>query len=46
MEMRQCDWTAWSLSNAKQITFFNPFAPVQKRNEAISKAKAELLKSK
>jgi hypothetical protein len=41
-ELRWCDWTAWSLSNAKQIPFYNPFAPVDQRDEAIAKAKALL----
>ena len=43
-EIRQCDWIAWSLSNSKQIPFFNPFALVEKRDEAIKDAKEELLK--
>jgi hypothetical protein len=46
VDIRQCDWIAWSLSNSKQISFFNPFAPVETRDEAIKNAKADLLKSK
>ena len=46
IEVRQCDWIAWLLSNAKQIPFFNPFAPVEKRDEEIAKAKAALEKWK
>jgi hypothetical protein len=41
-ELRWCDWIAWSLANAKQIPLFNPFAPVEKRDEAIAQAKALL----
>jgi hypothetical protein len=41
-ELRWCDWIAWCLSNAKQIPFFNPFAPVEKRDEEIASAKALL----
>lgn len=41
-ELRWCDWTAWCLSNAKQIPFFNPFAPVGQRDEEIASAKALL----
>ena len=44
VEMRRCDWVAWSLSKSKQISFFNPFAPIEKRDEAIKNSKAELLK--
>lgn len=40
VEIRHCDWIAWSLSNAKRIPFFNPFEPVEKRDEAIKNAKA------
>jgi hypothetical protein len=39
VEIRWCDWVAFSLSNGKHIPFFNPFAPVEKRDEAIEKAK-------
>lgn len=38
-ELRWCDWIAWSLANAKQIPLFNPFAPIEKRDEAIQNAK-------
>ncbi len=41
-ELRWCDWIAFSLSNGKSIPFFNPFAPIEKRDEAIEKAKARL----
>jgi hypothetical protein len=41
-ELRWCDWIAWSLANAKQIPLFNPFAPIEKRDEAIQKAKGLL----
>jgi hypothetical protein len=44
IEIRWCDWIAWSLSNSKQIPFFNPFAPIEMRDEAIKRAEAELLK--
>lgn len=44
VEVRQCDWIAWSLSNAKRIPFFNPFAPVEKRDQAIANAQAVLEK--
>jgi hypothetical protein len=46
VEIRQCDWIAWSLSNSKRIPFFNPFAALEKRDEAIKNAEADLLKSK
>ena len=42
VELRWCDWIAWSLSNGKHIPFFNPFAPIEKRDEAIQKAKGLL----
>jgi hypothetical protein len=45
VDVRQCDWIAFSLSNAKRIPFFNPFASVEKRDEAIKNAKAALSKS-
>jgi hypothetical protein len=41
-ELRWCDWIACSLSNAKQIPLFNPFAPLEKRDEAIEQARALL----
>lgn len=41
-EMRWCDWIAFSLSNNKQIPFFNPFAPVEKRDAAIAEARKML----
>jgi hypothetical protein len=45
-DLRQCDWIAFSLSNAKQIPVFNPFAPTEKRDAAIQTAKTVLLSSK
>lgn len=45
-EIRRCDWVAWSLSKSKQIPFFNPFAPIEKRDEAIDLAKANLVITK
>ena len=41
-ELRWCDWVAFSLSIGKHIPFFNPFALVAERNEAIEKAKTLL----
>jgi hypothetical protein len=38
------DW-AWSLSNAKRIPLFNPFAPVEKRDQSIQNAKAWLARN-
>lgn len=46
VEVRRCDWVAWKLSSSKQIPFFNPFAPVEKRDEAIKNAETDLLNSK
>jgi hypothetical protein len=46
VEIRKCDWIAFSLSNAKQIPFFNPFALVEKRDEAIRNAKTDLMNPK
>jgi len=46
IEVRRCDWVAWSLSKSKQIPFFNPFAPLEKRDEAIKSAKVLLTKPK
>ena len=42
IELRWCDWIAWALANAKQIPLFNPFAPIEKRDEAIQNAKGLL----
>jgi hypothetical protein len=42
-QIRWCDWIAISLANGKHTPPFNPFAPVEKRNEAIANAE-ELLK--
>jgi hypothetical protein len=41
-ELRWCDWVAFSLSIGKHIPFFNPFAPVEERDEAIERAQALL----
>ncbi|MGD1086365.1 MAG: hypothetical protein ABSA47_16635 [Verrucomicrobiota bacterium] len=41
-ELRWCDWVALHLSLAKQIPLFNPFAPLEKRDEAIWSAIAVL----
>lgn len=46
VEIRYCDWIAWKLSKSERISFFNPFATVEKRDKAIENAKAELLRSK
>jgi len=43
-DLRSCDWIAWNLSNNKYIPFFNPFAPIEKRNAAILSAKELLQK--
>jgi len=45
VDLRRCDWVAWSLSQSKQIPFFNPFAPVDQRDAAIRQARAVLLNS-
>jgi hypothetical protein len=41
-QLRWCDCIAWSLSREKQIPPFDPFAPVEKRDEVIRQAKALL----
>ncbi len=41
-QLRWCDWIASMLANAKQIPAFNPFAPVEKRDEAIQAARTAL----
>jgi len=46
VEVRRCDWVALSLSKSKQIPFFNPFAPIEKRDEAVKHAQTVLLGSK
>jgi hypothetical protein len=38
-ELRWCDWIAFSLSQAKRISFFDPFAAAVKRDVAIENAK-------
>ena len=37
--LRWCDWIAFQLSNKNKIPFFNPFASIEKRDEAIENAK-------
>lgn len=39
IKIRHGDWLAWSLSNAKQIPLFNPFASLKERDAAILEAK-------
>lgn len=41
-DLRWCDWIAWSLSNGKHPTSFNPFAAVEERDAAITQAKNSL----
>jgi hypothetical protein len=41
-DLRWCDWVAFSLSNAKHVPFFNPIAPVEKRDAAIQNTKRVL----
>ena len=41
-ELRWCDWTALSLANGKYIPPFNPFASVEKRNDALENIKTLL----
>lgn len=38
VDLRWCDWIAFSLSVAKSPPFFNPFAPTDKRDEHIRNA--------
>ena len=42
VELRWCDWMALSLASGKHIPPFNPFAPVEKRDNAIEEAKTML----
>jgi hypothetical protein len=42
VEVRRCDWVAWVLSKSKQIPFYNPFAPLTQRDEALRRATADL----
>jgi hypothetical protein len=42
VELRWCDWMALSLASGKHIPPFNPFVPVEKRDNAIEKAKTML----
>jgi hypothetical protein len=42
VELRRCDWIALSLASGNHIPIFNPFAPVEERDETIAKAKALL----
>ena len=44
VELRWCDWIAFSLAQASQIPPFNPFAPLDQRDKATSEAKDLLLK--
>lgn len=46
VEVRRCDWVAWSLCKSKQITFFNPFTTIEQRDAAIKNAEAELMSPK
>jgi hypothetical protein len=41
-EIRYCDWIELNWSLKRESPSFNPFAPVQKRNEAIERTKASL----
>jgi hypothetical protein len=43
VDLRRCDWVAWSLSQSKQIPFFNPFASMEQRDAALRQARAVLL---
>jgi hypothetical protein len=40
--IRWCDWIALALANGKHIDLFNPFAPPTQRDQAISKAIAQM----
>ena len=42
VELRWCDWIALSLASGKHIPPFNPFAPVEKRDNAIEEAEKML----
>ncbi len=42
VELRWCDWIALSLASGKHIPPFNPFVPVEKRDDAIAEAKTML----
>jgi hypothetical protein len=42
VDLRWCDWIAWSLANSKQIPAFNPFANIEERDESIACGKALL----
>jgi hypothetical protein len=39
LELRWCDWVAFSLSQGHRIPFCNPFAPVKERDSIIDNAK-------
>jgi hypothetical protein len=41
-EIRYCDWIELNWSLKRESPSFNPFAPLQKRNEAIERTKAYL----
>jgi len=45
VELRWCDWIAWSLSNAKRIPFFNPFGTIDQRDKAIAAARETLTRN-
>ncbi len=45
IELRWCDWIAWSLANAQQIPAFNPFMPLDQRNEVVRCTQARLQES-
>jgi hypothetical protein len=42
MALRWCDWIALSLAQAKQIPLFNPFAPLEKREDLTEHARVLL----
>ncbi len=42
VKLRWCDWIALSLANGKYIPPFNPFASVEKRNDALENIKTLL----
>ena len=42
VDLRWCDWTAWSLARGKHIPPFNLFLPIGLRNAALAQARATL----
>jgi len=42
VELRWCDWIAFSLAKTMQIPTFNPFASLAQRDEAVESAQARL----